>query len=72
MDNAYHGNTNSMIDLSPYKFKGRGGAGKKEYVHIAEMPDGIRGKWKYSNSTYIFIFCCLVVLHILFLYLHLN
>ena len=53
MDNAYHGNTNSMIDLSPYKFKGRGGAGKKEYVHIAEMPDGIRGKWKYSDADWV-------------------
>ena len=52
MDNAYHGHTNSLIDLSPYKFKNKGGSGQKEYVHIAEMPDGIRGKWTYSDSKF--------------------
>ena len=53
MDNAYHGHTNSLIDLSPYKFNGRGGNGQKEHVHIAEMPDGIRGKWLYSDKNWI-------------------
>ena len=45
MNNAYHGHTNSLIDISPYKFNGKGGLGKKEHVHILDMPDGIRGKW---------------------------
>jgi len=53
MDNAYHGHTNSLIDLSPYKFKGKGGLGKKNYVHIASMPDGLRGKWNYSEKNWI-------------------
>ena len=53
MDNAYHGHTNTLIDLSPYKFNGKGGAGKKDYVHIADMPDGLRGKWKYSKKDWI-------------------
>tara|TARA_B100000029_G_C17602414_1_gene966274 strand:+ start:327 stop:2702 length:2376 start_codon:yes stop_codon:yes gene_type:complete len=53
MDNAYHGHTNSLIDLSPYKFKGKGGNGQKKHVHIAEMPDGIRGKWLYSDKNWI-------------------
>ena len=30
MDNAYHGHTNSLLDLSPYKFKNKGGGGQKE------------------------------------------
>ena len=53
MDNAYHGHTNTLIDLSPYKFKGKGGLGQKDFVHIAEMPDGLRGKWKYSDKNWI-------------------
>jgi 4-aminobutyrate aminotransferase-like enzyme len=53
MDNAYHGHTNTLIDLSPYKFKGRGGLGKKDYVHIADMPDGLRGKWRYSEKNWV-------------------
>ena len=53
MDNAYHGHTNTLIDLSPYKFKGKGGLGKKKYVHIAAMPDGLRGKWKSSDKNWI-------------------
>lgn len=53
MDNAYHGHTNSLIDLSPYKFKGKGGKGQKSHVHILEMPDGIRGKWLYSDKQWV-------------------
>ena len=53
MNNAYHGHTNTLIDLSPYKFNGKGGSGKMDYVHIADMPDGIRGRWKYSEKDWI-------------------
>jgi len=53
MDNAYHGHTNTLINLSPYKFKGKGGLGKSHYVHIADMPDGLRGRWKYSDKNWI-------------------
>jgi len=52
MNNAYHGHTNSLIDLSPYKFNNKGGDGQKRHVHVAEMPDGIRGKWKYSEKNF--------------------
>ena len=37
MDNAYHGHTNSLIDISPYKFKSNGGEGKKNYVQVLRM-----------------------------------
>ncbi len=39
LDHAYHGNTNTLIDISPYKFNGPGGKGKKPWVHVAPQPD---------------------------------
>ena len=53
LDNAYHGHTNTLIDLSPYKFKGKGGEGKKDYVHVLRMPDNIRGKWTAKNANWV-------------------
>ena len=43
IDGAYHGNTNACIDLSPYKFNGRGGKGVPVHVRIAATPDPYRG-----------------------------
>jgi 4-aminobutyrate aminotransferase-like enzyme/Ser/Thr protein kinase RdoA (MazF antagonist) len=43
VDGAYHGNTSAMIDLSPYKFDGRGGSGCPSWVHKVAMPDVYRG-----------------------------
>ncbi|MDP9146369.1 MAG: aminotransferase class III-fold pyridoxal phosphate-dependent enzyme [Acidobacteriota bacterium] len=43
---AYHGNTNTLIDLSPYKFDGPGGRGKKSWVHVAPLPDNYRGPYR--------------------------
>jgi len=34
LDHAYHGHTNTLIDISPYKFNGPGGSGKKPWVHV--------------------------------------
>ena len=42
LDHAYHGNTNTLIDISPYKFNGPGGKGKKPWVHVAPQPDAHR------------------------------
>ena len=53
MDNAYHGHTNSLINISPYKFNSKGGEGKKDNIHILRMPDEIRGKWTTKNSKWI-------------------
>jgi len=53
IDNAYHGHTNSLIDLSPYKFNSKGGEGKKDYVHVLRMPDSIRGKWTAKKSNWV-------------------
>ncbi|MFO7616526.1 MAG: aminotransferase class III-fold pyridoxal phosphate-dependent enzyme [Bacteroidales bacterium] len=38
LNHAYHGNTLSAIDLSPYKFNRKGGRGKPGHVHILGLP----------------------------------
>ncbi|MCP4150782.1 MAG: aminotransferase class III-fold pyridoxal phosphate-dependent enzyme [bacterium] len=49
IDSAYHGNTSSIIDISPYKFDGPGGKGKPEHVQKVLMPDGYRGPYRYGD-----------------------
>jgi len=44
LDAAYHGNTTTLIDISPYKFNGPGGAGKPPWVHVVPVPDVYRGQ----------------------------
>lgn len=39
LDHAYHGNTTTAIDLSPYKHDGPGGAGPSPWVHKVPLPD---------------------------------
>jgi len=46
LDAAYHGITSSLIDLSPYKHAGPGGAGAPDWVHAVPMPDDYRGQFK--------------------------
>src|SRR5713101_1381762 len=46
LDAAYHGNTTTLIDISPYKFNGPGGAGKPPWVHIVPVPDVYRGAYR--------------------------
>jgi 4-aminobutyrate aminotransferase-like enzyme/Ser/Thr protein kinase RdoA (MazF antagonist) len=46
VDTAYHGNTNALIDLSPYKFNGPGGRGKPAHVHVVPTPDAYRGGFR--------------------------
>ena len=44
VEGAYHGNTGQLVDLSPYKFRGPGGAGEPEpWVHVIPIPDVYRG-----------------------------
>lgn len=38
LDHAYHGNTTTLIDISPYKHDGRGGEGAPPWVHKAPLP----------------------------------
>ena len=46
VDHAYHGNTSTLVDISPYKFAGKGGGGKKPWVHVVPCPDDYRGPWR--------------------------
>jgi 4-aminobutyrate aminotransferase-like enzyme len=43
VDVAYHGNTQRLVEVSPYKFNGPGGAGPREDVHVVPLPDTYRG-----------------------------
>ncbi len=43
VDVAYHGNTQRLVEISPYKFDGPGGAGRREDVHVVPQPDPYRG-----------------------------
>jgi 4-aminobutyrate aminotransferase-like enzyme len=47
LENAYHGHTQKLTDVSPYKFMGPGGSGSHEpWVHVLPLPDGFRGSFK--------------------------
>ena len=52
LDWAYHGHTNALIDISPYKFNRKGGGGKPAQVEIAMLPDPYRGP---SKTAHIYI-----------------
>lgn len=51
LDHAYHGHSPSMIELSPYKFNGKGGSGQSNHVEVAPMPDPYRGEIHDSADT---------------------
>ena len=46
LEHAYHGHTSTLIDISPYKFDGPGGRGKKPWVHVATLADDYRGPYR--------------------------
>jgi 4-aminobutyrate aminotransferase-like enzyme/Ser/Thr protein kinase RdoA (MazF antagonist) len=50
LEHAYHGHTTTLIDISPYKFDGPGGRGRKPWVHVAPIPDDYRGPYKRGDA----------------------
>lgn len=44
VDIAYHGNTQRLIEISPYKFNGPGGAGRRDDVRVVPLPNQYRGR----------------------------
>lgn len=48
---GYHGNTNACIDVSSYKFDGKGGKGAPEHTHIVPLPDTYRGMYQGKNTA---------------------
>ncbi len=47
---GYHGNSNMCIDISSYKFDGKGGSGAPEHTHIFPLPDAFRGKYRGKDT----------------------
>ena len=50
LDAAYHGNTSALVDISPYKFNGKGGRGKPAHVEIMPLPDVYRGPYRGADA----------------------
>jgi 4-aminobutyrate aminotransferase-like enzyme/Ser/Thr protein kinase RdoA (MazF antagonist) len=50
LEHAYHGHTSTLIDISPYKFNGPGGGGKKPWVHVAPLADDYRGPYRRDDK----------------------
>ncbi|MDG4669533.1 aminotransferase class III-fold pyridoxal phosphate-dependent enzyme [Shinella sp. 838] len=48
LDWSYHGTTQELIDISPYKFRRKGGKGPKPHVHVATVPDSYRAPDNWS------------------------
>ena len=46
LEAAYHGHTNTLIDISPYKHDGPGGTGAPDWVFTAPIPCDYRGPFK--------------------------
>lgn len=51
LEHAYHGHTNTLIDVSPYKFNGPGGRGQKPWVHVAPIADDYRGTYRRGEKN---------------------
>jgi len=50
LNHAYHGTSAVAMEMSPYKFDGKGGAGKTPWIHKAISPDLYRGPYKYGDG----------------------
>jgi 4-aminobutyrate aminotransferase-like enzyme len=50
LEHAYHGHTSTLIDISPHKFSGPGGRGKKPWVHVAPLADDYRGLYRRDDK----------------------
>lgn len=51
LEGAYHGHTTSLIDISPYKHDGPGGAGAADWVHTAPVADIYRGAFRDPSTA---------------------
>ncbi|HEX6317092.1 MAG TPA: aminotransferase class III-fold pyridoxal phosphate-dependent enzyme, partial [Gemmatimonadaceae bacterium] len=51
VESGYHGNTSTLVDISPYKFNGPGGSGAPDWVQVVPMPDTYRGPFRDDDAT---------------------
>lgn len=50
-EGAYHGNTQGLVEVSPYKFDGPGGEGRREHVQLVPIPDVYRGEFRDASAA---------------------
>lgn len=50
MEHGYHGNTQTSIDISDYKFSNKKGPGQKGHILKTTIPDTYRGKYTNNNG----------------------
>ena len=50
LDWGYHGNSGGTVEISPYKFKRKGGFPQPDFVQIATFPDPYRGPIRGAES----------------------
>jgi 4-aminobutyrate aminotransferase-like enzyme/Ser/Thr protein kinase RdoA (MazF antagonist) len=51
LEHAYHGNSTTLIDMSPFKFNGPGGRGQKPWVHVVPIADDYRGLYRRGETA---------------------
>ena len=51
LEDGYHGNTNTAIDISHYKFARRGGRGAPDWIQVATLPDPYRGPFRGPDTA---------------------
>ena len=50
-ESGYHGNTCSTVNVSSYKFDGKGGSGAPEQTHLFIRPDTFRGRYRDDDAA---------------------
>jgi len=50
LEHGYHGNTQTGIEISHYKFNGKGGTGASENVVCLPIPDTYRGEFRFEHA----------------------
>lgn len=50
LEHGYHGNTQTGIEISHYKFSGKGGSGVSANVLCLPIPDSYRGEFRFENA----------------------
>ena len=49
-ESGYHGNTHGTVNVSSYKFDGKGGLGAPEETHLFLRPDEFRGRYRGEDA----------------------
>ena len=51
MEHGYHGNTQTSIDISPYKYNNKKGHGQKNHIIETAIPDTYRGAYTIDDGS---------------------